>query len=49
MTENRQCEFVKPDGERCRGRARPSGLCVFHDPATEQKRCDGRSKAFARP
>src|SRR5262245_26566997 len=44
MTEHQQCEFTKPDGERCRGRARPSGLCTFHDPATEGKRREGRSK-----
>jgi hypothetical protein len=32
---------VKPDGERCKGRARPgSTFCTFHDPAlaTEQRR-----------
>jgi hypothetical protein len=41
---DRQCSFVKPDGERCRGRAGPSGLCVFHDPAVEARRREGRRR-----
>lgn len=28
-----QCGHVKANGERCKGKALPSGFCRFHDPA----------------
>jgi hypothetical protein len=39
------CQFVKANGERCKGTARPgSTFCMFHHPAFEGKRAEGRSK-----
>jgi hypothetical protein len=46
--QHAQCEFIKPDGERCRGRARPSGLCPFHDPSVEAQRRRGQSRGGRR-
>jgi len=35
----RQCSFIKPNGERCRGTAAgPQGLCWAHDPANADRR-----------
>jgi hypothetical protein len=35
----RQCSFIKPSGERCRGTATgPQGLCWAHDPANAERR-----------
>jgi hypothetical protein len=48
---NRQCSFIKPSGERCRGAATgQNGLCWAHDPANADKRRrtasrGGRTKA----
>jgi hypothetical protein len=43
--QNGQCEFIKPDGQRCRGRARAgSPWCPFHDPAVEERRRRGQSR-----
>jgi hypothetical protein len=35
----RQCSFIKPSGERCKGTATgQNGLCWAHDPANAEKR-----------
>jgi len=35
----RQCSFIKPNGERCRGTATgPQGLCWAHDPKNAEQR-----------
>jgi hypothetical protein len=39
----RQCETIKPDGERCRGRALPGRPhCTFHDSTTRRAQAEGR-------
>ena len=36
---NRQCSFIKPSGERCRGTSTGQrGLCWMHDPANADQR-----------
>jgi hypothetical protein len=36
---NRQCSFIKPSGERCRGTSTGQrGLCWMHDPANADRR-----------
>ena len=40
--ERRKCAAQKADGTPCRGTARPSGFCTFHDPALAQKRAEAR-------
>jgi hypothetical protein len=32
-----QCQFLKSDGERCKGRAYNGPFCTFHDPARAQE------------
>jgi hypothetical protein len=42
---SRQCSYIKPNGERCRGVAiRSSGLCAAHDPSTQAARRQGQRK-----
>ncbi len=42
----RQCSFIKPSGERCRGTATgPQGLCWAHDPANAEQRRRTASRA----
>jgi hypothetical protein len=38
-----QCEFVKPDGTRCRGRAYGGPYCNFHRPENAGKQQEARS------
>ena len=43
----RQCSFTRPNGERCRGRARNGDtMCPFHtsDPATADRQREGRRR-----
>ena len=40
-----RCEFLKPDGERCKARARPGRpFCIFHDPQCAQQRTEARRR-----
>ena len=42
----RQCSFIKPSGERCKGPVTGQhGLCWAHDPANAEKRRRAASKA----
>lgn len=42
---SRQCSFIKPNGERCRGVAiRSSELCAAHDPSTRAARRQGQRR-----
>ena len=39
----RQCEFVKANGERCRGFALPNkAMCWFHEPSIAKERTEAR-------
>ena len=40
--ERGKCQAQKADGTPCRGTARPSGFCTFHDPELAQKRAEAR-------
>jgi hypothetical protein len=42
-----QCERLKADGERCKGRALPGGtLCAFHTPdAADNRRKGGKARS----
>jgi hypothetical protein len=39
-----RCRTTKADGTPCRGAARPSGFCVFHDPGLAGQRAEGRRR-----
>jgi hypothetical protein len=40
---NQQCEQIKPNGERCRGTARPgTDRCTFHTPGLRRRFAEGR-------
>lgn len=38
----RRCKAPTKGGQRCQGRPHPSGYCVAHDPALQQKREEAR-------
>jgi hypothetical protein len=45
MPEDPQCSFIRPNGQRCRGRAtNGSGRCNFHDPAMAERRRQGQAR-----
>jgi hypothetical protein len=39
-----QCQAITQGGQRCRGKARPSGFCFSHDPALAQARQEGSAR-----
>jgi len=43
MVRHRGCQFVMPDGRRCRAPAlRGEGFCLFHSPAHEEEAAEAR-------
>jgi hypothetical protein len=49
MTDDNRCTHVKPDGSRCRAKARKNKTCcMFHDPALAAERRAGRRRGGRR-